>query len=310
MRHPLRFAFAVLPLACLALPVAAQRDAPIIGRWDLTVTDGRGSFPSWLEVQVSGYSTLVGSFVGRGGSARPISKITYSDGRFSFSIPPQWERGEDMVLEGTYKDYGLSGRMKTPDGKWLDWTALRAPALKRDKAPSWGESLALFNGKDLAGWKADRAANGWVVRDGVLKNAKPGANLITERKFTDFKLHTEFRYPRGSNSGIYLRGRYEAQVEDNYGQDPESHKIGGIYGFLTPRVNAARKPDEWQTYDVTLIGRRVTIVLNGQEVIEDQEIPGITGGALDSREGEPGPIMLQGDHGPIDFRKISLTPAL
>ena len=134
-------------------------------------------------------------------------------------------------------------------------------------------------------------------------------NLITNELFTDFKLHIEFRYPKGSNSGIYLRGRYEVQVEDNYGRDPESTLFGGIYGFLTPNQMAAKKHGEWQSYDITLIGRRVSIVANGIKIINDQIIPGITGGALDSKEGNPGPIMLQGDHGVIEYRNISMqTP--
>jgi hypothetical protein len=170
--------------------------------------------------------------------------------------------------------------------------------------------VELFNGNDLTGWKPRSAShkNGWLARDGLLVNATPGNDLVTEQRFTDFQLHAEFRYPRRSNSGIYLRGRYEVQIEDNFGEEPDSHKIGSVYGFLTPCVNAAKKPGEWQTLDVTLVGRVVTVVLNGERVIDRQTIPGITGGALDSDEGSPGPILLQGDHGPIDFRKVTLTP--
>ena len=119
--------------------------------------------------------------------------------------------------------------------------------------------------------------------------------MVTEHKFTDFKLHTEYRYPKGSNSGVYLRGRYEVQIEDDHGDVADSHGSGGVYGFLTPAVNAAKKPGEWQTLDVTLVGRVVTVELNGERVIDRQTIPGITGGALDGNEGEPGPILLQGD---------------
>ena len=171
--------------------------------------------------------------------------------------------------------------------------------------------MELFNGKDLTGWKPRSAQtkNGWTVRDGLLVNATPGNDLVTEQKFTDFQVHAEFRYPKGSNSGIYLRGRYEVQIEDNYGDEPDSHKIGGIYGFLTPCLNAAKKPGEWQTMDITLVGRVVTVVFNGERVIDRQTIPGITGGALDSDEGAPGPLFLQGDHGPIEFRKLTLTPS-
>ena len=130
---------------------------------------------------------------------------------------------------------------------------------------------------------------------------------MTERKFTDFRLKAEFRYPKGSNSGIYLRGRYELQIEDNFGQEPECHGIGGIYGFLTPSVNAAKRAGEWQAIEAELVGRTLTVTLNGQRVIDRQAIPGITGGALDSDEGSPGPVMLQGDHGPVEFRRVTVT---
>jgi hypothetical protein len=111
-----------------------------------------------------------------------------------------------------------------------------------------------------------------------------------------------------SNSGVYLRGRYEVQIQDDFGKEPESHRIGGIYGFITPSSNPAKKAGEWQTFDITLIGRKVTLVFNGVTVIDNAEIPGITGGALDSNEGEPGPIMLQGDHEKIYYRNIVIIP--
>src|SRR5699024_2102386 len=121
--------------------------------------------------------------------------------------------------------------------------------------------------------------------------------------------HVEFRYPEGSNSGIYLRGRHEIQIVDSYGQEPDSHLLGGVYGFISPNVNASKRAGEWQKYDITLRRRMITVVLNGTEVICNRRIPGITGGVLDSNEGEPGPIMLQGDHGSVQFRNIRITPA-
>jgi hypothetical protein len=271
-----------------------------------------GDYPSWLEVRRSGTSTLVGSFVGQTGSARPISRVEFDDGRIHFSLPPQWEdRKDDLRFEGRLEGDLLRGETTDEKGRSLAWTARRAPSLKRTHPPDWGEPVELFDGKDLAGWKPRSAAakNEWGARDGILANAKGGTDLLTKRTFTDFKLHAEFRYPKGSNSGIYLRGRYEVQIEDNYGEEPDSHHIAGIYGFLTPSVNSAKPAGEWQALDVTLVGRVVTVALNGERVIDRQTIPGITGGALDSDEGAPGPILLQGDHGPIDFRRVTLTPA-
>jgi hypothetical protein len=309
-----RVLFGVLAIGAavgLAGPAAAA-DAPIVGRWDLTVHGSDGDYPSWLEVRLSGRSTLVGSFVGHFGSARPISRVQFDGKRVTFTVPPQWERRPvDLVFEGTLDGDALRGETTDDAGKKATWEGRRAPALKREHEPKWGTPIELFDGKSLAGWKPRSTAvkNGWVARDGLLVNATPGNDLTTERTFTDFKLATEFRYPKGSNSGVYLRGRYEVQIEDNFGQEPDSHKIGGVYGFLTPSVNAGKKPGEWQTLEVTLVGRVVTVVLNGERVIDRQTIPGITGGAIDSKEGEPGPVLLQGDHGPIEFRKVTITPA-
>ncbi|MEY3563043.1 MAG: hypothetical protein RLZZ294_1049, partial [Bacteroidota bacterium] len=169
--------------------------------------------------------------------------------------------------------------------------------------------IQLFNGKDLSGWHTQKPENQWMVENGIMKSPRSGSNIMTDQTFTDFKLHIEFRYPKGSNSGVYLRGRYEVQVEDSYGMEPSSTLFSGVYGFLTPNQMAANPAGEWQIFDITLVGRKVTVVANGKTVICDQIIPGITGGALDSKEGEPGPIFLQGDHGPVEYRNIVITPA-
>jgi hypothetical protein len=197
--------------------------------------------------------------------------------------------------------------MILPDGKRANWTAKRAPSLRRSAAPTWGAPIRLLNGKDLTGWRAI-GENQWRVTNGVLNSPKSGANLVTERTFRDYKLHIEFRYPEGSNSGVYLRGRYEVQIESST-TVPEMELLGAVYGFIAPSEIAARKPGVWQTYDITLVGRTVTVVLNGKTVICSREIPGPTGGALDSDEDTPGPLLLQGDHGPIEYRNIVLTPA-
>jgi hypothetical protein len=281
---------------------------PIEGRWDITINADGKKLPSWLEVVHSGLRTLVGSFVGTGGSARPISKIYYADGNFSFSIPPQWDNTDsDFVVKGTLSGDSLSGTMKFSNGKLYNYTAVRAPALKRISAPVWGKPIQLFNGTDLKGWHAE-GNNQWAAESGILRSPHSGSNLVTDNTFTDFKLHIEFRYPKGSNSGVYLRGRYEVQIEDTGGQEPVKNELGSIYGFIAPTELVAKGAGQWQSYDITLIGRMVTVVANGITIICTQEIPGITGGAINSYEGEPGPLLIQGDHGPIDFRNIVLTP--
>ncbi len=305
----LRRLMVIFLLSSTMSSVSAQNDSPI-GRWDLTVDLGNKLVPSWLEVKLSGMKTLVGYFVADGGSARPISKVNVNDGKISFSIPPQWDDSDkDMVFEAVLKGDKLTGTIISSKGQRQTLVGERAPLLKRTSAVTWGEPIKIFNGLNLDGWHASKKKNQWVAENGILKSPQSGANIITDQKFNDFSLHIEFRYPEGSNSGVYLRGRYEIQVEDNRGQEPLSTFFGGIYGFITPNEMAAKAPGEWQTYDVTLVGRRVTVVANGKKIITDQIIPGITGGALDSKEGEPGPIMLQGDHGPIEYRNIIITPA-
>ncbi len=284
---------------------------PIEGRWDLTVNiDGRMA-PSWLEVRHTGINGYNGRFVWEGGSARPISKVEFKDGKVSFHIPAQWERTDkELIFNGVLADGKLSGTITNTNDKVYSFVGERAPKLWRGTEPKWGEPITLFNGKDLTGWQAIDRPNQWVVENGVLKSSKSGANIRTEKTFNDFKLHIEFKYPKGSNSGVYLRGRYEVQIEDNKGLEPFSLYLGGIYGFIDPWLNMAKDPGEWQSYDIELVGRMVTVVANGTTIIYKQEIPGVTGGALDSKEGEPGPIMMQGDHGPIEFRNIVLTPAI
>lgn len=280
----------------------------IIGRWDITIDWNGKPVPSWLEVNHSG-NILAGQYVGIVGSARPISRVNFNAGKINFTIPPQWEGGQnDITFEGTLNGNTLSGTMTASDGKIYTWNAVRAPALIENTEPEWGDPVQLFNGKDTTGWHA-QGKNQWIVENGVLRSPHSGSNLLTDGVFKDFKLHIEFRYPKGSNSGVYLRGRYEVQIEDDEGDAPNVSKLGAIYGFIAPSGSAAKPAGEWQAYDITLVGRMVTIVLNGVTLVCNREIPGITGGAINSNEGEDGPLLIQGDHGPIEYRNIVLTPA-
>jgi hypothetical protein len=278
------------------------------GRWDMTIRTHHGDLAGWMEIRHSGLNTLVGQFVAPMGSARPVARVDVQDGKLHFSVPPQWEEGSsDLTIEGHMHGDRLGGTMMFPDGNCFKWAACRAPSLRRAVAPVWGEPVSLFNGEDLSGWQV-QGENTWVVENGVLRNVWTGGNLVTEQVFNDFKLHVEFRYPEEGNSGVYLRGRYEVQILDSPRKDPASDLIGAIYGFLPPSKIVTHGPGEWNAFDITLIGRMVWVEVNGELVICNQEIPGITGGALDSSEGAPGPLLLQGDHGPVDFRNIMITP--
>jgi hypothetical protein len=283
-----------------------------LGRWDLTLKAPDREYPSWLEIQQEN-GQLRAQMVSRWGNARPLPKIEISNGNLTFVSPKEEEdRKDDMVFVGRLVGNTLSGTTTGQDGTPWQWTGRRAPSLRRTTAPKWGKPIQLLNGKDLTGWRMDKPnpEGAWKVEDGTLVSPGHGAEIINDSKFEDFKLHIEFNCPPDSNSGVYLRGRYEVQIETDSIQEPPSHHMGGVYGFLAPTPELPRKPGEWQSFDITLIGRRITVVQNGQTIINDQEIPGITGGALDSHEELPGPIYLQGsEKGHVAFRNIVITPA-
>ncbi len=292
---------------------APESNSRFLGRWDLTLQASDREYPSWLELREES-GRLQAQMVGRWGNARPLPKAAIANGKLTFVSPKDEEASkQDMVFEGALKGSELSGTVNAPDGGSWTWTGRRAPSLQRSGSPKWGSPVALFNGKDLTGWKMSppNASTVWKVENGLLITPGNGPELINDRKFEDFKLHVEFNCGENSNSGIYLRGRYEVQIETDSIEEPPSHHMGGVYGFLAPTPEQPRKPGAWQTYDITLIGRRITIVQNGQTIINDQEIPGITGGALDSREELPGPIYLQGsEKGHVSYRAIVITPAV
>ncbi len=279
----------------------------LLGRWDLTVGEGKDLFPSWVELTPRG-----GQFVGRVGSARPIVSVEYSSDSVKFSLPPQYEgRKDDLVFQGSLRAGNLYGTTTLDDGSNAHWMGIPAPELP-SYSPSWRETQELI-GPDLSNWtlRSPDWVGNWSIEDGLLVNSAAGSDLVTVSKFGDFKLVAEYKYPPNSNSGIYLRGRYEFQILDDY--ESGANGVGSsaaIYGFLAPSKNAILPPDEWNTAEITLVGRFVSVVLNGETVIDHQEIPGITGGALDSTEGAPGPLFVQGDHGPVTFRRLSITPGI
>jgi len=283
-----------------------------LGRWDLTLKAPDREYPSWLELSQEN-GQLKAEMVGRWGNARQLPKVEIANGHLKFVSPKEEEeRQDDMVFEATLSGNRLSGTTTGPDGTVWPWIGERAPSLKRSGTPKWGKPIPLFNGKDLSGWTMSKSSSSsvWKVENSNLITPGEGPELISDAKFQDFKLHVEFNCEPTSNSGAYLRGRYEVQIETDSIAEPPSHHTGGVYGFLAPSPELPRTPGEWQTFDITLIGRKITIVQNGQTIINNQEIPGITGGALDSHEELPGPIYLQGsEKGRVTYRNIVISPA-
>lgn len=304
--------------------VLAAGGNPFLARWDLTITSNRETYPDWMEVTEESGNPKVRAQL-RTGNVHPI-EAKMDGSQLIVTVPPPNDApgsGPTGSWELTAKGDKINGVQKhggAEDGKVVGH---RAPILKREAPSAWTTPESLFNGKDLTGWEpinntpptATYSQNHWAARNGELVNEGRGSNLRTTRTFDDFKLHIEFNIPPGENSGIYLRGRYETQVAasgpSHAAAAPGANMagtVGSIYGFLKFPLEAPVPADTWHAYDITLVGRRVTVVLNHVTGIDDQEIPGITGGAIDSDEGQPGPIYFQGDHhGGIRYRNITIS---
>ena len=291
---------------------AAAAIKPFIGRWDLSIKTPKGELPSWIEVSdEQGKPKVV--LVGVSDHATPLAQAAIFQGEIQF-VSPKGEEGfeNDTTFQGKLVGGQLVGTATSSGGVSWIWKGNRAPSLERTGAPKWGKPVILFDGKDFKGWRFSdpKRAKTWTIEDGTLVSNGNGPEIITTAKFNDFKLHLEFQCGPKSNSGVYLRGRYEVQVETDSEAEPPNRHMGAIYGFLEPTPEAPRKAGVWQTFDITLIGRTVTVVQNGVTIIDQKEIPGITGGALDSHEWLPGPIYLQGsEEGRVAYRNIVITPA-
>ncbi len=266
------------------------------GTWDLVMPSG-----DKVVVEITQQGDDLAGTLRSDGRRQDLQELALDaeSGVLSFKVGPQ-------TFSGRLRGDDFEGTVSRPDGQ----VEGRVEGKRRRE---WAEPVELFNGRNLDGWKPmtdDPARNHWKVIDGILENtAMHGANIVHEKAFGDFRLHVEFRVPPGGNSGVYLRGRHEIQVADTFGHDLSVHMGGALYGRVPPAVNAARPAGEWQTYDITLIDRCLTVVHNGRTIHDRIEIEGVTGGMIDGRENDPGAIYLQGDHTQVSYRKITLTPA-
>ena len=303
-----RAAFLVL-LSCLLTPAAFPQTSPFVGRWDFNVTTPHGMGANWLGITQKGDGLDIW-FQPTGGHVYQVPDYTVKGSHLTLTVSKPSNNRPGMTWELEARGGKLTGTQKVGE-KSVELTGVRAPELKRSAPTAWTKPQRLFDGKDLDGWKpiGNVAENHWVVKDGLLVNEKHGANLESTKKFTDFKLHFEVNCPNDANSGFYLRGRYELQLEYvPAGSEPPERSMGAIYGRLAPSTELPRKPGQWESFDVTLVGRTVTVVRDGTETIDHREIEGITGGALDANEGEPGSFYIQGDHtGGLKFRNITVS---
>ena len=311
----------LLPLVfMLVVCPAFGADQNFSGRWDITVHTKPRPRAWWVELNEVGSANANGKFVSAyNGDMNPIDSIRVDQGVLHFTIH-RASRGEKSPppanfvytarlvngkLEGTYLVEGQKNST-------LEWTGVRAPAIDEKDDGSWkaGKPVALFNGKDLTGWKGlvPGVEVKWTVQDGVLRNAPPTTDIISERSFWNFDLHTDFRIVEHSNSGIGLRGRYEIQILDDYGKAPFSHGAGALYARIAPSINASKPAGEWQSYDIRLVGRTLTVVHNGKKVLDKVHVDGLTAIANNPDEGEPGPFIVQGDHSYVEIKSFVVTP--
>ena len=284
-------------------------DSDFNGRWNIEVEREPKNRAWWLEVSGAGGSgTLTGRFVGfPGGDMKPIAEMSIKDGVLHFAD----RRGKNLEYEARLKGGKLVGVRK--DGaEVLNWTGIRAPGIKDKDDGSWtaGQPVALFNLKDLSGWKPQVGSEikGWTVHDGVMANVAGASDLVSKEKFWNFELIAEYRIGEGSNSGIGLRGRYEVQILQDYGKPQDTHSHGALYSRIKPAVNASRPPGEWNEMKIRLVGRILTAVLNGKTVLDKVEVEGLTAMASNPNEADPGPLTIQGDHREVEFRKLVVTP--
>jgi hypothetical protein len=311
----------ILALAGLAVCSASAGQADFEGRWNISITGGADR-AWWLEVREAGSGSPKIKFVSAYGGDLNVANEANIKGNelvFGFHFKQRRKQGEEPVpVHRVYKarlvGTQLIGTAETTGSSApaVKWVGVRAPEIADRDDGSWREDKAipLFNGKDLTGWgplEKNRQFS-WTVENGVLRSPGGGANLVSTGKFWNFKLHLEYRMFSRSNSGIGLRGRYEIQISDAYGAPPDLHGNGALYSRIVPTSNPAKPAGEWQSYDITLIGRDLTVILNGTKIIDKQVVEGLTAMGHDPHEGQPGPLSLQGDHGPVEFRNIVLTP--
>jgi len=297
---------AVAMTALLAVFAQTGKGNPFVGRWDFNITTSGGNRASWLGVTEKGGKLEIW-YQPTGGNVFEVKDFKIDGSHLSLSLG---KNHGASTWELDAKGGELTGVQKQGDAT-IALTGVRSPELKRSPPKEWTTPESLFNGKDLSGWEpvGDTAHSHWMVADGLLVNTAHGANLRTTRTFEDFKVHYEVNCPDDGNSGFYLRGRYEVQIEyEPLTSNPPERRIGSVYGRIAPMPELPRGPGQWETFDVTLVGRLVTEVHNGITVIDHKEIEGITGGALDANEGEPGPFYIQGDHtGGLKFRNITVS---
>jgi hypothetical protein len=314
------------------------------GRWLVEFEPADRGRVGWYQIENAGSGEGAGLIVGApGGGMYPFTKVSVlPDGQLQMIYTARWgsnipeiaqqeraaaraarEKGEEPVrnpeVSAVYTarlvDGVLVGKTEWPDAgtrfQPLSWKAKRAPEISETDDGTWvpGEVVDLVDGKrnDTFTVPLPNEEIRWGIQNGILANDPPAGNLESKERFWNFDLHAEYRLSERSNSGIGLRGRYEVQIMEDYGKEPYKQGHGALYYRIVPTSNPSRKVGEWQTMDVRLVGREVSVTLNGVKIIDRKIIDGLTAMATNANEAEPGPITIQGDHEKVEFRKLTVT---
>lgn len=345
----MRAMLAMFSLLVAVTAVSAQQQSQYVGRWNIQGTGADSDKFYWLEVTEKD-GQLSGQFLNRTSHATPVAWIKVEGGELSFQYSGRGEgsptspvvtcgpifraRLQGDKLVGSHQ---LPGQPCPPTGRGaaaaaaaaapaptppptttISWVGVRQPVWPHSNANglhTYGKPVVLVGpGVGVDVWTGAKPGqeSGWKVENGVFTNTPPTYNPISKEKFKDFRIDAELMLPeQNSNSGLYIRGRYEIQLSQQGGMAGASNgrqTLGAIYGFKAPDLIAGKPVGEWQTLEAIVVGNRISAWLNGVKIHNNAELPAMTGGGLDNHELEPGPIMIQGDHQKVSFRKMVVTP--
>jgi len=316
-------------VGAVALSAVAQTN-PFLGKWNMTGTGQDAGNVYWLEVKDDG-GKLSGMFLNRSGNPVPLAVVKVENGELVFqggrpdapSGPEYRARIESGKLVGHHSVQVAGGRGRAgdpnapppppPTTRVVNWVGVRPPTWPPANANgqhAYGKPVVLFDGTSLDAFGGPSANPLWTIENGIVTNGEHANNLLSKEKFMNFKIEAEYKLADKSNSGIYLRGRYELQVLDDFNDTTTRPDLShmAIYGRTPPMVKASKPAGEWQAMNAVVVANRVTVNLNGTRVHDNAVIEGVTGGALDNDELSPGPIMIQGDHSKVWLRKVVVTP--
>ena len=347
MRVPVSMsAVVVAAVAFASVASLPAQENPYVGRWNITGTGPDSANVYFLEVKSNG-GALEGLFLDRGGHATPVSWIKVENGELQWQHGGGGDTLPKPACGPLYRaklvDGKLVGQHELPGDpcpqqrqrpgaalapRTVHWVGVRQPAWPPSDANAshtYGTPVVIVGpgvGKEVwAGLTPETSrrpcVDRWTIENGVMTNGTPErgerstCNPYTKQTFRDFRIQAEFNLGERQNSGLYLRGRYELQLmlrPDGAAPPPYPGGLMDIYGWKRADVYAGNPPGEWQVLDAVVVGNRVTVTLNGKRVHDNAVLYAITGGAMDNDELAPGPIMIQGDHSRVSFRKLVVTP--